>query len=547
VQLVDVLEAAKLTTVSSVSESPFSLHAALESTRALSQSNPALYPLVACAIIDLLKAAVEEASNVPADLEALSSEWAAAPAAVVQSVSAAVADSDAGKGSFLPTLASSCRALCSKRWGVWEGHLLDIGTETLRARISAIQSNIKAIRAQRDALLQTEREMNDSTRVAARRAEIEALQGKIRAARSALEASKQTLHDVGSETSSLLESHKDRMVSLAAGRDRSATANAEAAVLQRMQQQDESLYAARRAVDDVRLMVGVVNRLTYCRATSYTSSSIDVEALLCASLKVALSFSLAQDGVGRLVVTGVHVELEKTERVDGLPDREQDLAEAFFSQVLCNDNIDGALSPRALERVAVPADVPVALQKVSPHSILPSRMLLSAYSDPPPLPLLPHFLRSPATCRAYAACLAGWVPSRWTAGAGACVGATSSPTAPTGRTAWPCLCASFSRETLGRCRSPASGTHKTVRYVISLSLITHKLPRFSTSPSTHTLTLSSRFPSVPTPITPSRAPQVVEGPMRSALSTLKVRHNASFGSFPSGPLRKAVEHILKHV
>jgi hypothetical protein len=40
---------------------------------------------------------------------------------------------------------------------------------------------------------------------------------------------------------------------------------------------------------------------------------------------------------------------------------------------------------------------------------------------------------------------------------------------------------------------------------------------------------------------------VVEGPMRSALSTLKVRHNASFGSFPSGPLRKAVEHILKHV
>jgi len=364
VQLVDVLEAAKLTTVSSVSESPFSLHAALESTRALSQSNPALYPLVACAIIDLLKAAVEEASNVPADLEALSSEWAAAPEAVAQSVSAAVADCDAGKSSFLPTLASSCRALCSKRWGVWEGHLLDIGTETLRARISAIQSNIKAIRAQRDSLLQTEREMNDSTRVAARRAEIEALQGRIRAARSALEASKQTLQDVGSETSSLLESHKDRMVSLAAGRDRSATANAEAAVLQRMQQQDEALYAARRAVDDVRLMVGVVNRLTHCRATSYTSSSIDVEALLCASLKVALSFSLAQDGAGRLVVTGVHVELEKTERIDGLPDREQDLAEAFFSQVLCNDDIDGALSPRALERVAVPADVPVALQKV---------------------------------------------------------------------------------------------------------------------------------------------------------------------------------------
>ena len=375
--------------------------------------------------------------------------------------------------------------------------MLDIGTETLRARISAIQSNIKAIRAQRDALLQTEREMNDSTRVAARRTEIEALQGKIRAARSALEASKQTLHDVGSETSSLLESHKDRMVSLAAGRDRSATANAEAAVLQRMQQQDESLYAARRAVDDVRLMVGVVNRLTYCRATSYTSSSIDVEALLCASLKVALSFSLAQDGVGRLVVTGVHVELEKTERIDGIPDREQDLAEAFFSQVLCNDDIDGALSPRALERVAVPADVPVALQKVSPHSILPSRMLFSSYSDPPPLPLLSLFLRSPATCRAYAACLAGWVPSRWTAGAGACVGATSSPTAPTGGTAWPCLCASFSRETLGRCRSPAFGTHKTVRFVISLSLLTHKLPRFSTSPSTHT------YPLFPLPFRPN--------------------------------------------
>ena len=35
--------------------------------------------------------------------------------------------------------------------------------------------------------------------------------------------------------------------------------------------------------------------------------------------------------------------------------------------------------------------------------------------------------------------------------------------------------------------------------------------------------------------------------MRSALGTLKVRHNAPFASFPAAPLRKAAEHILKHI
>lgn len=79
----------------------------------------------------------------------------------------------------------------------------------------------------------------------------------------------------------------------------------------------------------------------------------------------------------------------------------------------------------------------------------------------------------------------------------------------------------------------------------SLSKRTHEF-RISTSPPL-TPFPSPLFPlPAPTPHTPRRA-QVVEGPMRSALSTLKVRHNASFGSFPSGPLRKAVEHILKHV
>jgi len=78
-----------------------------------------------------------------------------------------------------------------------------------------------------------------------------------------------------------------------------------------------------------------------------------------------------------------------------------------------------------------------------------------------------------------------------------------------------------------------------------LSLQTHTRIPYQHEPPSHSLSLFS-LPS-PRPYLTPRREQVVEGPMRSALSTLKVRHNASFGSFPSGPLRKAVEHILKHV
>lgn len=370
-ELVDILKAANLTSAPSVSESPFSLSAALNNAKLQSQENPALYPLVACAIIDLLKAAVEEARNVPADLEALAVEWNAAPPAVVESVNLAVSAQNGGQASFLPGLAASCKALCTRRWGVWEGHLLDIGTSTLEARIAAIQANIRAIRAQKDKLLESEREMNDTARIAAKKVEIEKMQTKIRAARNALETSKQELLMIGSQTSDILESHKDHMVSLAAGNDRSAMMTAEAAVLARMQEQDDALQRARRGVDDVRMMVGVVNRLSYCRTTSYTSSGVEIEALLSAFLRVSLRFNLCTEN-GELVVSGVNVELEKTEIVQSAiknttannDARERDLAEAFFVQVLCNNEIDGALSPRVLERIAVPADIPSAIHKV---------------------------------------------------------------------------------------------------------------------------------------------------------------------------------------
>ena len=361
--LMDVLTAANLTNATNVSESSFSLHAALQSTKALSQNNPALYPLVACAIIDLLKAAIEEANNVPADIEALSAEWAAVPAAVASSVATAVAEQRSGKSTFLPSLAQSCRVLCSKRWGVWEGHLLDIGTEALQTRIAALQGNIQAINAQKDRMLEQEREMYDASRVATLKAESEAMQTRIRVARAALEASKERLAAIGESTSLLLEGHRERLVGMTSASDRRIAFNAEAQVIARMQQHDNDLLTAHRGVDRVRKLIDVVNRLTYCRTRAYTTAGIEIEVMLCSALKVTLFFHLALDEQGQqLVVTSTDARIEKTEVPGG--DRTRDMAEAFMMQVLCSDEIDGPVSPRALAEVSEPKDIPAAIRKV---------------------------------------------------------------------------------------------------------------------------------------------------------------------------------------
>jgi len=433
VSLVELLQSAQLTASTSVSESPHSLHAALEATKQLSQANPALYPLVASAIIELLKAAVEEAKAVPADLEGLAVEWAGAPPSVAASVAAAVASENRRPGSsFLPSLASSCRALCTKRWGVWEGHLLDIGTEALQSRIEAIRGNINAIHAQRDRLLEQECEMNDASKIALRKAENDAMQARIRSSRAALEASKSQLAAVGEATSAIIESHRGHVVGLADEAAKHTAFKAEAAILARMQRHEDSLLEAHRGVDRVRTLVDVVNRLTFCRTRSYTTSGIEIEVSLSSLLRATIMFHVAaQDreamapelglggagGVPSLVVSHTSVEIEKTERAGGssssasfnLEECERDLAEAFFVQVLCNDEIDGPLSMRSLERVMEPKDIPVAMRRVSdPISlctvVVPMRSPTTQFRTQFFLFLsFPLSLRYPATFPFYAA------------------------------------------------------------------------------------------------------------------------------------------------
>jgi hypothetical protein len=253
--------------------------------------------------------------------------------------------------------------LCSKRWGVWEGHLLDIGTEALQTRIAALQGNIQAINAQRDRMLEQEREMFDAARVATRKSESEAMQTRIRDARAALEASKERLAAVGESTSLLLEGHRERMVGMTSASDRRVAFNAEALVIARMQQHDNDLLTAHRGVDRIRKLIDVVNRLTYCRTRAYTTSGIEIEVMLCSALKVTLFFHLALDEQGQqLVVTGTDARIEKTEVPGG--DRTRDMAEAYLMQVLCSDEIDGPVSPRALGEVSEPKDIPAAIRKV---------------------------------------------------------------------------------------------------------------------------------------------------------------------------------------
>ena len=202
---------------------------------------------------------------------------------------------------------------------------------------------------------------------------------KIEEARRQLDSCEQNLHALQSEVSAMLESKKDRAVSLLEQRveeDRACAIRKEreAAEIEIMKNAAASeLLTVEKAYLTSKQGVGLLNRLTYCRVLSYLSSVIELEAVLSPKLRVQLLFHLSSHGgAGKLIVDGTHVDLKYTDagpvstasRADTYWDRETILANIFFSDVMCSETVQGPLSEGLLSLVLCPADIPAVMRRV---------------------------------------------------------------------------------------------------------------------------------------------------------------------------------------
>jgi hypothetical protein len=202
---------------------------------------------------------------------------------------------------------------------------------------------------------------------------------KIEEARRQLDSCEQNLHALQSEVSAILESKKDRAVSLLEQRveeDRACALrkDREAAEMEIMKNAAASeLLTVEKAYLTSKQGVGLLNRLTYCRVLSYLSSVIELEAVLSPKLRVQLLFHLSSHGgAGKLIVDGTHVDLKYTDagpvstasKADTYWDRETILANIFFSDVMCSETVQGPLSEGLLSLVLCPADIPAVMRRV---------------------------------------------------------------------------------------------------------------------------------------------------------------------------------------
>ena len=207
------------------------------------------------------------------------------------------------------------------------------------------------------------------------RVQLKALQTQLKAAREQLDRSAEELRVLQKEICIIQESKKDFMVSLVEQReaaDRDSTIQqekerAEAALAEF--KAAEEIQAAEKEYLAVKQGVGLLNRLTYCRVLSYQSTSIEIEAVLSSNLRVQVLFTLSVDkSSGLLSVDGTHVDLkyvtDSSANSSG-QDSETALANAYFTDILCSETVQGPLSEGFLSQVAYPADIPAAMQRVS--------------------------------------------------------------------------------------------------------------------------------------------------------------------------------------
>ncbi|KAJ1443977.1 hypothetical protein B484DRAFT_441336 [Ochromonadaceae sp. CCMP2298] len=134
----------------------------------------------------------------------------------------------------------------------------------------------------------------------------------------------------------------------------------------------QALQGARQ-LQETTLQVDIVNKLTYCRVTTFQSDCICVTAQLSAEVAAKLVFHVSKTypsistssptsaASAVLSISNIEVDLEIS------PSPASHLASAYFATIMCSDALQGPLSSTVLSRVEAPGQIPPLLRAISGH------------------------------------------------------------------------------------------------------------------------------------------------------------------------------------
>jgi hypothetical protein len=130
-------------------------------------------------------------------------------------------------------------------------------------------------------------------------------------------------------------------------------------------QQLQERQALRAQLTEKELLIDIVNKLTYCRVTTFQSSCVKVTAMLSPTVDASVAFTIDRQG-DQLVVSGILVDLAiaQGKSTPKAVTAQNLFVSAYFASVMTADDVEGCLSTTTLNAVEEPRDIPPLLHKV---------------------------------------------------------------------------------------------------------------------------------------------------------------------------------------
>mmetsp|Transcript_72840 Transcript_72840/g.142871 ORF Transcript_72840/g.142871 Transcript_72840/m.142871 type:complete len:727 (+) Transcript_72840:861-3041(+) len=145
--------------------------------------------------------------------------------------------------------------------------------------------------------------------------------------------------------------------------------------------QQNQLVQVQDKLAETELLIDIINKLTFCRVTTFQSSCVKITAMLSPTVDVTLVFNLDKESDGdssvKLVVAGIEVDLVvvQDKNTPKVVSAQNLFVSAYFASVMCADDCEGCLSSVTLNAVEEPYHIPPLLHKVN-GAIADLRMIL---------------------------------------------------------------------------------------------------------------------------------------------------------------------------
>ena len=323
-------------------------------------------------IADLLGAAASEIKASGENDKKLKELWANADVNSIRLASDVVIGNRKPAKQALIKLANQCTQVAERNWNKWEAKLLELTCQAInhqKETVSGMLETLVTAREQNEEKMKMRQAQDEEKSMLIDNNDhniVRELQLEIRSARQELETMKKKLADIDEQSSFLMEEKMNRMIALSNGHEGYKVAvqnvSQNEVQLQELQEHENRLCETEQYVD-------IVNRLSYCSVLSYKSTGIVVEAQLSAGLSCIISFNFENKN-DKLTVSNMNVDLESKSDIDFF----DNLANAYFADVLASDEVNGPLSNRVLDNVTKLSDIPSLLRQISGYISVLRRM-----------------------------------------------------------------------------------------------------------------------------------------------------------------------------